>query len=158
MKTETGGADAEQFAAAFNWQLVKRKCPGMCWICVDKNARHLSAYYADNSITRRVRNAFQNEQDQQGSRAHFCWRKSTSQNTEFQGEGYGGCGVIDVVWTYLHNVHNERLLQQGVGVKNFGGGSLHATCNVRLDREWMMVHDDGIFFFFFSFCNDSFPM
>ena len=29
--------------------------------------------------------------------------------------------------TYLHNVHNERLLQQGVGVENFGCGSLHAT-------------------------------
>jgi len=28
---------------------------------------------------------------------------------------------------YLHNVHDERLLQQGVGVEDFGGGSLHAT-------------------------------
>jgi hypothetical protein len=29
---------------------------------------------------------------------------------------------------YLHDVHDgERLLQQGVGVENFGGGSLHAT-------------------------------
>ncbi len=30
--------------------------------------------------------------------------------------------------TYLHDVHDgERLLQQGVGVEDFGGGSLHAT-------------------------------
>jgi len=33
---------------------------------------------------------------------------------------------------YLHDVHDgERLLQQGVGVKNFGGGSLHATMRRR---------------------------
>lgn len=30
--------------------------------------------------------------------------------------------------TYLHDVHDgERLLQQGVGVEDFGGRSLHAT-------------------------------
>lgn len=42
--------------------------------------------------------------------------------------------------TYLHDVHDgERLLQQGVGVENFGGGSLHATMRRRNLQFWRVT-------------------